>query len=114
MSLTTFAWTPSLNMRRSITPRTRVTAFGDGYRQRVGDGLNTTLANLQLTFDGRNVGEIDQIEAFLAARAGTEAFLFPAGGDAQARYICPEFSRVWVGAGRYTLTATFEQVADPV
>lgn len=70
----TFYWMPDYGARKKTTSKLREAAFGDGYTQRVGQGLNTQAREWELTFSVRSETEIEAIEAFLNARSDGRAF----------------------------------------
>ncbi len=70
----TFTWTPDYGVIRTRYPRAREAKFGDGYAQRIGDGLNTDLSMWKLNFSSRTAAEIKAIDAFLRDKAGVTAF----------------------------------------
>lgn len=113
MALDTFGWQPSKNVRKSVKPRVREVRFGDGYRQRVPDGLNTVLSAWSVTFAARSAAEADAIEAFLATKGGAIAFLFAISGT-PVSVTCSEWERTTERHNNHTITATFQQEADPV
>lgn len=108
--MATFTYSPGLDARRSIKPRVLSAKFGDGYEQRVGDGINTVQAVWSLSFPGKTRAEAGAIESFFIARAGAEAFDWTDPDGASGKYICREWSRDELGGGRLTIAATFEQV----
>jgi phage-related protein len=70
----TFTWTPDYGAQVTRSPRIREAKFGDGYAQRVGDGLNVDLPKWQLNFTGRTMAEIQAIDEFLRTQAGATSF----------------------------------------
>lgn len=115
MPLNTFtpAVNPSLNYSKNVKARTRRADFGDGYSQRVADGLNTIKREVSLNFEALSTSQADDIETFLIARAGAEAFLYTLPDEVSARkWICPEWSRGPQAGTLRSITATFEEVFD--
>lgn len=109
-----FQWAESYGSRVQRRPRTLRAEFGDGYSQRAGDGIHPQLGVWSLVFSGVDEGVADAIEAFLDARAGVEAFDWNAPGTtALGRYVCPEWTRSYDRYNGSTITATFEEVAEP-
>jgi phage-related protein len=107
--MATFTWY-SQSAQKSAEPRVLAAAFGDGYQQRVGDGINALAASWELTFSSV-AADIDAIEAFIEARAGVESFDWtdPDGNAIQA--VCPAWSRSpHTGLRSAVMTATFRQV----
>ena len=67
--MATFTWSPQ-TADKTVTPRMNTASFGDGYVQRVADGINHKPREWALTFV-RPKAEIDAIESFLDANADT-------------------------------------------
>jgi phage-related protein len=106
----TFTWIPAIDARKKIKPAVLSAKFGDGYEQRAGNGINTMLSMWALEFRGKSRAEAALIEAFLVARAGVEAFYWVDPDGVSGTYICREWSRTELGAGRMHLSADFEEV----
>jgi phage-related protein len=89
-------------------------AFGDGYTQRGGDGLNTLPATVSATWPPMLRPELDAIEGFLAARRGFESFNWTVPGESASRiWTCETWSVSAAGStDLFVLSATFEQVFD--
>jgi phage-related protein len=106
----TFTWSPH-EASKKAAPRVRTAAFGDGYQQRVGDGINVQPAEWSLTFVRRTV-DADAIEAFLVARAGADSFTWTPPGEAAAiKVVCAEWNRQPLpGLLGASIAATFRQV----
>lgn len=90
-------------------PRVRLVTFGDGYQQRVADGINNAPRSWQLSFTRPNA-EADAIEAFFAARSGVEAFDWTPPYGAAGKWVAREWSASLIGPVAKTITATFEEV----
>ena len=58
--------------------------------------------------------DADEIETFLDARAGVEYFDYtPAGESASKKMICRQWNKTIPYLNRATISATFEEVAEP-
>ena len=112
--MATFTYTPDFGAAVAYKPRVRVAQFGDGYQQRVADGINTGTDSWNLTFAVRTDTEAGNILAFLEARAGVEAFDWTPPGSATAiRAICREWNRTFDRHQQNTITARFDRVYEP-
>lgn len=111
--MSVFSFVPDFGAAAAYKPRVRVAQFGDGYQQRVGDGINTMQTTWPLTFAMRDDAERDLILAFLDARGGIEAFDWtpPFGGSA-IRAVCREWNWTPEKYNLNTITATFERVYE--
>ena len=52
---------PDKSMARSTTPKVLLASFGDGYEQRLANGINSLAENYSLSFKTRTKEEIDDI-----------------------------------------------------
>lgn len=112
--MATFTWTPSFTARASYKPRVRTARFGDGYEQRLADGINVRPAVWALTFDNRDNTETAALLAFLQARNGVEAFDWTPPYEASAiRVVCREWNKSIAVYNSTTISAQFEQVFEP-
>ena len=93
----------------SVKPRVRAAAFGDGYEQRVGDGINNAPRIWALTFTRPTV-EADEILAFFEARNGVEAFDWAPPYGAAGRFVVREWKSRMISDVAKSISATFEQV----
>lgn len=114
MAATTFTWTPDFGAQAAYKPRVRTAKFGDGYEQRVGDGINTGTDRWSLTFAARTDSETSSITGFLSSRNGIEAFNWtpPTEGSAIV-VVCREWNKTIDRNNLNTVTATFERVYEP-
>lgn len=110
----TFTWRPRVQSEGGSNFRVLSVQFGDGYKQSVGDGINTKVQSIKLSFIG-NAAFINAIKAFLDARKGYEPFWFTKKGDATPLlWECLSYSDSYVGANVYTLNTQFTQRFDDV
>lgn len=108
--MTAFSWAPQ-TAEKKTQPRVRVARMGEGYEQRVGDGINTMPALWSLTWSS-DKATIDAIEAYLVTAAGVTSFLWTPPGEAtQIRVVCREWSRTQQqGLKVAQMAAEFQQV----
>ena len=67
---------PDKTLARNQSPRVRIQKFGDGYEQRLAEGINNIVDNFTLSFINRVKAEADDIIAFFETKAGVTAFDF--------------------------------------
>lgn len=103
-----FTWCPYVEPTGTSAFRVRSAQFGSGYKQVAGDGLNVESQSWPLTFKG-NEAYANEVLGFLRARAGHISFTWTPPLGAQARWTCETFTATPLGAGMYTVTATFDQ-----
>lgn len=116
-NLDLFTYIPSWSTPLTTTPRILTAQFGDGYAQRVPDGLNTQPATYAVRFQKRTLADAQAIQAFIMAHIAIP-FLWtpPAPNDAQLQFVVndkPAPTFVWEAFNSYTVTATFTQDFTP-
>ncbi len=107
--MATFTWPASYSAQVETSPRVRRAAFGDGYEQRAGDGINSLQRKWTLRFS-RNDTDLDAIVAFLEARAAVESFDWSPPSGTAGKWVCRSWSRSHTMPLYGELTCTFEQV----
>lgn len=103
---------PSMGSSKNRTYNVRRTNFGDGYQQRVADGLNHKRDSWSLTWEGLTDTDADSIETFLDARAGHESFYWTPPNGSQGLYTCDGYARTEDGPSHATVNAQFVQAFD--
>ena len=108
--------TPTYGAQKTSRPRTRTIQFGDGYQQRILEGIPSHMNPKEWTLTW-NVSETDAdtIETFLDARAADNAnFDFtPPGEGSASKFVCEQWSKSIPFLNRATIQATFRQVFEP-
>lgn len=112
-----FWWKSSYNAKIDNKPRIRYNQFGNGYQQRIPDGLNTNLVEFNLTFENRSELETVSILYFLRQRNGQESFIYnlptiysKSSTDLSTRFICPEWGSSYISYNNYTIDCKFIEV----
>lgn len=105
----TFTFCPRVNPTATVTQRTLVAQFGDGYAQRAADGINGRTESWPLEFVG-DEAYIRPIKAFLDRHGGWKSFLWtPPLGDEQ-HFVTPGgYTLTPQHADLYTLSVTLQQ-----
>ena len=67
---------PDKSLSKASTPGVLVAKFGDGYQQRIANGLNSIKDTFSITLVNRPKLEADDIEAFFSLKKGVTAFDF--------------------------------------
>lgn len=113
--MATQTFTPAVDYGSHLSkkPRVRAAQFGDGYQQRVGDGINTAPEEWAINFTGRTAAEANEILNFLEARAGVEAFWWVSPRGTVGLFICPEWTHAPSSYSSHSITAKFQQVFQP-
>ena len=109
-----FIWTPSYSSDVSLSPRVKIIKFGDGYEQRITDGINTILINIDFLFDGRSIEETTAILHFFYEKAGVKSFLFTPSPPHNIikRFVCRNWSHQNQFYNNHSIKAKFEEVAS--
>tara|TARA_B100001057_G_C22335678_1_gene751267 strand:- start:238 stop:618 length:381 start_codon:yes stop_codon:yes gene_type:complete len=66
--------TPDKQLTKTSSPRVLTAKFGDGYEQRIADGINVLEETYSLSFKNRTKEEIDDIAAFLDTKQNVTNF----------------------------------------
>ena len=104
----TFAWPVRTGDTGQIEFKVRAAGFGDGYQQRVGDGINSRRAKWPITIIG-SLTELQAVLDFLDRHAGRKAFQWTSPIGVVGRYVCTSYSPRRGSGAIVTLTATFEE-----
>lgn len=99
------------NTNRTSTHRTLTAEFGDGYEQRVLDGINTKNETLSALFSNRVWQEIEVISAFLDAKAG-RSFNIVLQRET-LKVICENYNVTYTQPNVHTLSANLKRVYEP-
>jgi phage-related protein len=109
---------PDRSLTKTTTPKVRTSIFGDGYSQRIAQGINSLEQNFNVAFQNRTKAEIDDISTFLDTVKGVTAFNFTypdtnsAGNEVTIKVICTTYSTTYANSDFYNLTATFDRVYE--
>jgi phage-related protein len=96
-----------------ITARVLQANFGDGYNQRVNDGINNINEQWDVQFAALDQTNAAEIIDFLEARGGYQSFLWiPPGESTYKKYICKEWNKSFPGASLTNISAKFMRVFD--
>ena len=107
--MSTFTYTPSIGVNLSSNFKVRQAQFGDGYQQRVGDGINTNARSWSVSFNN-DAATIDTIQAFLDVELGVTSFTWVPPVGVSGKFICMGYSRSIDDYDSETLSATFTEV----
>jgi phage-related protein len=90
-----FVWPVRPGLSKSLEPRKKRVQFGDGYSQRIKDGINTQLRKHSLVVRCRPAAMADDVEDFLTRHDGVTAFLWTPPDDyRQGKWICERWRRI--------------------
>ena len=106
---------PDKGFTRKTTPRVFKADFGDGYSQRVGNGINVLNETFSINFANRPKADIDQITNFLETKAGVTSFDFTyaeGGSETTIKVLCSDWSQSWSYDDYYNLQTKLERVYE--
>lgn len=114
---TSLCWRPTIPISEATKPRLRIAKMGDGYEQRVLDGINAYDVIWSVSFENREKAVILAMREFLKdAKGGAFPFKHPVDGNTYMVF-CDEWRvewhfRKWQGStpiDRGTLSADFRK-----
>ena len=115
-----FEATADRGMGRSSEHRVLTAKFGDGYEQRVLNGINTKNDSFDISFNNRTAEDINLLAAFLDSKAAknfdfTVTDKFSGGNLANTtmKVVCDTYSINYVRDNFHSLTCTLRRVYEP-
>jgi phage-related protein len=100
---------------RASTPTIHVASFGDGYEQRIANGINNLAQSMSLSFTTRPKAEIDDLVAFFESLGGVSKFrltIDDSNGAETIKVVCKSWSQTWAYDNFYSLSASVERVYE--
>lgn len=112
--------TPDKSMSKSVSPRVLTAKFGDGYEQRIANGINSIDETYSLTFKTRTKEDIDDIVVFLDDQKNVSKFLFTMPdtnnttrtGEKDVSVVSTQYSVTYDYEDFYTLTLSLKRVFE--
>ena len=117
--LTSTVRVPDKGMSRSTEPVRHTVQFGDGYQQRMVEGINPLKETYSVAFSNRSRAEIDDITAFFESKKAVTAFSFTipdtnsGGNERTIKVVCSKWSPSYTNGVGSSLTANFDGVYEP-
>ena len=104
---------PVYNTRINARPQVRTLSFGDGFEQRLTEGLNQNPLSVNLTFELSQT-DADTAITFLNARVEDGAsFDYTLPSESSSRkFVCTSFPRSIPFLNRVTLSCVFREVFE--
>jgi phage-related protein len=112
MGIYVFTWVPDTTCKVTTKPRLNSASYGDGYSQDVPDGINSVVRSWSLSFKTRTADEALQMQDFLDARAGAQAFFWTDPYGRLGRWKCKTWDLTPKAGLLAEGTAVFDQVFD--
>jgi len=100
---------------RGSAPKVHTLSFGDGYEQRIANGINNLAQTMNVTFNTRPKAEIDDLVAFFESLGGVSKFrmtIDDTNGAETIKVVCREWNQTWNYDNFYSLSATFDRVYE--
>jgi phage-related protein len=108
--MATFTGVPDQGCDVQTSLRFRKAEFGDGYEQRIPDGLNYIKETWSVSFTLRTKTEILAHDTFLRANAASFDWVTPKSES--KKFKCENWSMSPMHDGNWSLSGTFEQVFE--
>ena len=102
-------------LSRQSQHRVLTAKFGDGYEQRVKDGINTKQDVFSISFNNRTAADINRIAAFFDAKAG-KSFNFTVtdhAGDNTIKVVCDGYNTTYIADSFHSLNTNLRRVYEP-
>ena len=116
--LTSTVRRPDKSMVRTSKPKVHIATFGDGYEQRLADGINNLEESYQVAFVNRTKAEIDDIVAFFENKGAVTAFTYTvpdtneSGNEVAIKVVCDTWNKTYDFGDYYSANATFRRVYE--
>ena len=112
--------TPDKSMTKQSAPRVLTATFGDGYEQRIADGIKTLNETYSLSFKTRLKADIDDIVAFLDGKKGVSNFTLTLPdtnnttrtGERDVKVITTSYSVTYDYDNFYSLSVSLKRVFE--
>ena len=112
--------TPDKQLTKKVQPRVLTARFGDGYEQRIADGINVLNETYTLTFKTRPKADIDDIVAFLDTKQNVTKFTLTLpdtnnttrSGERDVKVVSTDYSVNYEYDDFYTLNLSLKRVFE--
>lgn len=111
--------TPDKTLTKQTAPKVLVAKFGDGYEQRIADGINSIKETYSLSFRNREKAFIDDVVTFLDSQKGVTKFslnipdsnIVPSG-EKQVKVVSENYTINYEHDEFYSLTVQLRRVYE--
>ena len=102
-------------LKRNSQLRVLTASFGDGYEQRVKDGINTKNDMFSITFNNRSAEEINRIAAFFDAKTGNnfDFIVTDHAGDTTIKVVCEGYNIDYIHDQYHSMSCSLRRVYEP-
>ena len=116
----TLVATPDKSMTKTSEPKVLAISFGDGYEQRIADGINSLKETYSLNFATRPKADIDDIVLFLDTQKNVSKFLFTMPdtnnttrtGEKDVKVVATNYSLTYDYEDFYSLSLSLKRVFE--
>jgi phage-related protein len=108
--MSTFAYIPSYGAQLNKKPKVQEMNFGDGYTQRIKEGINNNPEEWSLSWDSIDDVLANAIMDFFDAVADGTSFNWTNPRGVAGLYWCPQYSRTQEDEDKNGIKAAFKQV----
>jgi len=107
--------TADRGLQRRVAHRVLTSKFGDGYEQRVRDGINTKEDTFSISFKNRPAEEINLIAAYLDSKAGLNFSMIvdSLNGNETIQVTSEQYEITYQYEEIYSLATTLRRVYEP-
>lgn len=111
-----FFWKPSYTSAISQEPNIIKLQFGNGYQQRIQNGINSELLKFDASFDNRAEMETVSMLHFLDQRGGQQSFIYNvptiySKTNFNTRFVASNWNVIFNSYNNYTIKVKLEEVA---
>ena len=104
---------PVYNTRINARPKVNILSFGDGFEQRLTEGLNQNPLSVSLTFELSQADATTAITFLNSREEDGASFDYTLPSETSSRkFVCTSFPRSIPFLNRVTLTCTFREVFE--
>lgn len=109
--MTTFAPAIAPTYSSPVSQEFRVitTSYGDGYNQRVGDGINLSKETWSLNWSALTTAQASNISDFFDTQQGYNSFAWLNPKGTTKNYFVMKYTKTPIGFGMWSIAATLEQ-----
>jgi len=106
---------PKYGLAIENNPKITTITFGDGYEQRLTEGLNQNPRKLPLIFENITESESDTLISFLNSRVtNADSFVFTPPNDVVGNFVIDsKYKKTINYPNRATVSVTFREVFEP-
>lgn len=93
--------------------RVLVSRYGNGYEQRVADGINATIATWQVLWENMTETDFDTLVAAIETAGGVDYFTWtPPGAASSKKFVITSYTTSAMSGNIYSVSASLRQVFD--